>query len=190
MEKALSKEKPAKAVPKEKKEYGERRLLSSLKMNLIFYGVVAIVVVIFLKFVLVPGSVSSGSMSPTINSGDYIVANGLAYLVKSPQRGDVVCFKSDEFNEMMVKRIIGLPGDEISFRDGYVCINGEVQYEPYINPSVETNSPKTFSVPDGSYFMLGDNREDSLDSRFWDNPYISRDKIIGKYFYTMFHSDK
>lgn len=125
--------------------------------------------------------VISGSMEPTLAVGDTVIYNRLAYKAHDPQRGDIVAFYSREGNSLYAKRIIGVPGDEISFSDGYVVINGQYCEESYIDSEIETNSVKTFVVPDGCYFMLGDNREQSNDSRYWDNPYIAKEDIIGKY---------
>lgn len=187
---AKAKEKKEKPVREKKKAKFSLKELTPLQCNLLLLVGFALVCCIFFKFVLIPGYVPSDSMSPTLNQGDYTVANGLAYVLREPQRGDIVVFWSDEFDQMMVKRVIGIPGDEISFHDGYVYINGNIQYEPYIDPDIETNSPKVFTVPEKAYFMLGDNRENSLDSRFWQSPFISKGKIAGKYLGTLFHVDK
>ena len=79
-----------------------------------------------------------------------------------------------------VKRVIGVPGDTVSFSEGFVYINGSKLDEPYI--SQQTYSSKTFTVPEGCYFMLGDNRGDSKDSREWINPYVPKKEICGKVF--------
>ena len=95
-----------------------------------------------------------------------------------PQRS---YFYSEEYNKLFAKRIIGLPGDHIQFRDGYVVINDQYCKEDYLDKEIETNCTKEFTVPDNCYFMLGDNREKSNDSRYWKNPYIVRNDILGKY---------
>ena len=135
-----------------------------------------------LTFVIMLSKVQSGSMEPLLRTGGTVIYNRLAYALKEPQRGDVVVFYSDEENGYLGKRIIGLPGDDIEFRDGYVVINGQYCDESaYIDDSVETNCIKEFEVPEGCYFMLGDNRENSKDSRYWEEPYINKDRIVGKY---------
>ncbi len=91
-------------------------------------------------------------------------------------------FWSKEMNEHMAKRIIGIPGDEIKFIDGYVFINGQRADEhEYIEESIETNCAEIFTVPENSVFVMGDNREYSFDSRFFDQPYINYKDIEGKY---------
>ena len=150
------------------------------------YVIIIVLVIIlsnlFFKFVLVPGYVPSESMQPTLEISDWGFANGLAYVVHEPQRGDIIVFNSKELNEVLVKRVIGLPGDTVSFYDGYVYINDGLVYEEYIGEDVETNSPtRDFIVPEGCYFVMGDNRTASYDSRFWSNPYVAKSDIIGKY---------
>lgn len=141
-----------------------------------------IVVYVFCFFVCKNAIIESGSMEPTIMTGDMAFFNRLAYKFSDVQRGDIVCFWSDEKNKAFCKRIIGVAGDKISFHDGYTFINDTLADETaYIPAGVETNCAKTFTVPDGCVFVMGDNREDSFDSRFFENPYIPIEKIYGKY---------
>ena len=123
--------------------------------------------------------VASGSMEPTLKTNNYCFYNRLAYKHHAISRGDIICFNKD--NLTMSKRVIGLPGDTISFADGYVIINGVKAEESYLNEDIETNCTKTFEVPEGAVFVLGDNREDSYDSRFWESPYVPIKSIYGKY---------
>lgn len=126
--------------------------------------------------------VQSGSMEPKLETGNTVIYNRLAYVNNEPQRGDVIVFYSEEYNSYFGKRIIGVPGDVIKFKDGYVVINNQFCDETlYIASDVETNCTKEFEVPEGCYFLLGDNREYSNDSRYWEQPYISKDQIKGKY---------
>ena len=139
-------------------------------------------VVIILRFVVCITSVMSGSMEPKLGVGNTVAYSRLAYVKHEPQRGDIILLWSDELNEYLAKRVIGIPGDEITFADGYVLINGELADESeYIAEDIETNCPKVFNVPEYTVFVLGDNREYSYDSRYWNNPYIKYSKIIGKY---------
>lgn len=122
------------------------------------------------------------SMEPTLKDGDITVYNRLAYIQNDVQRGDIILFETDEVEDFVVKRVIGVPGDVISFKDGSVFINNEMLDESaYIPHNVKTNSEKQFVVPEDCYFVLGDNREKSLDSREFENPYIPRSDIQGKY---------
>lgn len=145
--------------------------------------VIPVIVVIFvMNFVLLITNIKSGSMEPTLKTGDFVIYNRLAYINNDISRGDVVAFYSDEFDELMGKRVIGIQGDTIEFRDGYVIINGSYTDETaYISEDIETNCTKTFEVPEGCVFLLGDNREYSNDARYWRTPYIPVSKIKGKY---------
>ena len=140
-----------------------------------------ILVITIFEYVLGISVIQSGSMEPTMHVGDTHFFNEIYY--KSghlPKRGDIVIFNSKEYGEIFGKRIIGVPGDTIEFKDGFVYINGQYLDESaYIGPNIKTTCSKTFVVPDDCYFMLGDNREHSEDSRYWQNPYIPLEDIIG-----------
>lgn len=140
-----------------------------------------IVVIIFVYVIFNISFVTSGSMEPTIKERELTITNRLAYTVKDPGRGDIVICRAVDQNELMLKRIIGLPNDEISFVDGYVFINGVICDESaYLKSDVETNCTESFTVPEGCYFLLGDNRENSIDSRHWNNTFVKRENLIGK----------
>ncbi len=146
--------------------------------------IVAVTVSVLFGFILQLGCVTSGSMEPTLRVGCYTIYNRLAYVVREPERGDIIIFKKD--GKCYGKRVIGTAGDDISFADGYVYINGaRMDESAYLDEDVETNCTKTFTVPEGCVFVLGDNRENSYDSRGWENPYISTDDIISKYCFTI-----
>ncbi len=137
---------------------------------------------VIMTFIIMISVVQSSSMEPKLEVGNTVFYNRLAYLMSEPQRGDVVVFYSAENGSYYGKRIIGLPGDTIKFRDGYVLVNDQYCDESkYLDEDIETNCTKEFEVPEGCYFMLGDNRENSYDARYWENPYISKDAILGKY---------
>lgn len=158
--------------------------ITGKKMELIKLGVFAILMFIFFKFIVIIGIIPSESMQPTINVGDIVVNNALAYVGRSPERGDIVIFKSED-GDTVVKRIIGMPNDVITFVDGYVVINGMIAEEEYIDENVETNSSDTFVVPEDHYFVLGDNRENSLDSRYFVEPYIKESRIKGELLFVL-----
>lgn len=125
------------------------------------------------------GRVVSSSMHPTIKVNDIVFANRLAYVTKDPERGDIILFKGST-GIVECKRIVGIPGDEITFHNGYVYINGIQCDETYLDENMETNCTKDFKVPENSFFVLGDNRVNSLDSRYLEEPYISMEHIVGK----------
>lgn len=123
--------------------------------------------------------VVSGSMEPTLMTHDYAI---FQCIDKNISTGDIVCFK-DEEGATVGKRIIGIPGDFIEFHNGNVYVNGSLLDESaYLDESVESNCARSFSVPENSYFVLGDNREDSYDSRFWKQPFVPSSAIKGKLF--------
>ena len=106
------------------------------------------------------------SMRPTLQDGEYILVNKLAYKFSEPVRGDIVVFVFPvNPEEDLIKRIIGVPGDTITIQDGMLRVNGVVVDEPYINAPPAYNG--TWQVPEGELFVLGDNRNDSRDSHQW-----------------------
>lgn len=134
------------------------------------------------NFLIVNAQIPSGSMEDTIMPGDRIVGNRLAYAVSDPQRFDVIIFRyPDDESQLFIKRIIGLPGETVEIVDGKIYIDGSDQ--PL--KDVETKEPTSgtfgpYKVPENSYFVMGDNRNNSLDSRYWKNTFVSRDEILGK----------
>jgi signal peptidase I len=106
------------------------------------------------------------SMRPTLEDGEFILVNRLAYKFGSPKRGEIIVFRSPVTpDEDLIKRVIGLPGDEIVIREGQVYINGNLLQEPYIAASPIYSG--AWQVLDGYLFVLGDNRNDSSDSHSW-----------------------
>ena len=122
--------------------------------------------------------IPSESMFPTIKKHDQLFVLKM-YELDNLKRGDIVVFKSEELDDLLIKRLIGLPGDEISLDNGKVTINGEVIEENYVENN-DFNYTGKFKVPDDKYFFLGDNRSNSNDSRYWNNHYIDSKDIIGK----------
>lgn len=184
-----------KPVKKEKmRKQSEVKKRKGIGADSLFYLLIPVAAYIISVYVLSFGTVASGSMEPTLPVGNVFIANRLAYMKREPARGDVVMIRNNGYeqnlpDEMFVKRVVGLPGDTITFKDGNVVVNGEVYEEPYLAYDTETNSileDEEYVVPENSYFLLGDNRNDSEDSRFWTNPYVLKDDFIGKYLYS-FH---
>lgn len=148
-------------------------------------GIAVIAAFLINNFILFNANVPSGSMENTIMTGDRVFGFRLAYLLSEPERGDIVIFKYPD-NESLnyIKRIIGLPGETITIRDGLVYINDSQTplEEPYLAETPYRQDYGPFEVPEGHYFMLGDNRNNSADSRFWNNTYVAKDKIEAKAF--------
>lgn len=149
---------------------------------------VVVVVLIVNNFLLINARVPSESMEKTIMTGDRFFGNRLAYLFDDPERCDIVVFKyPDDESQLFVKRVIGLPGETVEIKDGKVYINGsETPLDDSFTPETPTGDYGPYVVPDGSYFMLGDNRNHSGDSRFWKQPYVEKEKIVGKAIFRYF----
>lgn len=153
--------------------------------------IVAIVIAMIIKGLLLQTyTIPSGSMYDTLQIGDFILLNRLAYMTHGPSKGDVVVFEYPlEPSKDFIKRVIGTPGDRIKMVDKVLYINGVRQDEPYrkINGEIPLPAEVTpkdnfdeFTVPAGKYFMMGDNRDNSYDSRFWG--FVDKSKIRGKAF--------
>ena len=117
------------------------------------------------------------SMMPTLQEGEYVIINKLAYYFDEPQRGDIIVlhFPNDRSRDF-IKRVIGVPGDQIEVSDREVRVNGVLLQEPYINAPPEYSGQ--WVVPPDKFFVLGDNRNNSSDSYTWS--YLPRDDIVGK----------
>jgi signal peptidase I len=123
--------------------------------------------------------IESISMQPSLYPGDYVLINKIAYnLNRTPRRGEVIVFKYPPKPDAIpyIKRVIGIPGDRIQITNGKIYINGELMEEPYIK--VATNHGGDWTVPSDQYFVMGDNRNNSSDSRAWG--YVPSENIIGR----------
>lgn len=149
------------------------------------YVLTAVFTLLLATCVFCINKVPSGSMEPTIKTGTYIISWRLPFLTgdPTPKHGDIVVFRSTEGEKrLLIKRVIGLPGDSISIDNGYVYRNGEKLNEEYVKQEGTTEAPiETYVVPEGSVFVLGDNRMHSGDSRFLSNPYIPIHNLYAKF---------
>lgn len=155
------------------KRIDEAEYKDTLKYVLIF-----LITFLILQAIIGMAYIPSGSMEPTLEVGKKYPFFELSYLFASPERGDIIVF--DDHGVVYCKRIIGLPGDEIDLQNGSVYINGELLNEDYAFGNTYAYYESHYVVPDGEYFFMGDNRENSRDSRLWDYPYITKTQIIGK----------
>lgn len=140
---------------------------------------VAISIILFLGINLVTARIriESVSMENTLHPGNAVLVNRLAYRFNLPERGDIIVFDPPfESPEPYIKRVIGLPGDEISIREGTVYLNGTAIPEPYLRERPAARG--TWLVPEGAVFVMGDNRNNSSDSRNW-GP-VPESNIIGR----------
>lgn len=129
------------------------------------------------QFLIFKVYIPSGSMIPTLNEGDQLFVTRV-YNLDNLKRGDILVFDSDELDDVLIKRLIGLPGDKIKIVSGTVYVNGEELEEDYVKNSDHVSGE--FEVPEGKYFFLGDNRAISYDARRWENPYIDGSDIRAK----------
>jgi signal peptidase I len=155
-------------------------------------GVLEFLVILVVSFVLVFGFVRpfvveafwipSASMVPTLKYGDRVLVNKFIYRFTEPERGDVIVFKSVQDDQQdLIKRVVGVPGDEIAVRGGRLFVNEEPQREPYVNKKMPDRSfaaPTT--VPENHVFVMGDNRANSQDSRVF-GP-VPKENIEGEAF--------
>ncbi len=164
----------------------KNRILKEIISWLVVFAAAFLLAILINKFVILNEEIPSGSMETTIMTGDKVLTFRLAYLFGKPERGDIIVFPfPDDESVDYIKRIIGLPGETVDIKDGEVFINHseEALEEPYVKEPWDEEGDAdnfTFVVPEDSYFMMGDNRKDSLDSRYWKNPFVNEDKIKSK----------
>lgn len=163
---------------------------SPLKDALEFFApiVIALIIAIILKTLVFANAViPTGSMLNTIHEGDRVIASRITYTFNDPERYDIAIFKyPDDPKQNFVKRIIGMPGETVSIRNGEVYIvdkdgKSEKLRDDFVSPENMDNYNGTFVVPENCYFVMGDNRDNSVDSRYWTTTnFVSRDKMVGK----------
>lgn len=165
---------------KENRAELKRKVVKEVFSYVVILAAAVIIAFCVNKFVIINAHVPTSSMDPTISINDKLIGNRLAYLFKNPERGDIIIFKfPDDESQIFIKRVIGLPGETIQIVEGELFIDGELMEEDYIKDSMRGNYGP-YEVPDNSYFVLGDNRNVSEDSRFWKNTYVRKNKILAK----------
>ncbi len=141
-------------------------------------AVVLVSIYIVYGFVAQPFLVQGASMEPSFLDGDYLLVDEIAYRLREPQRGEVIIFKNPtNESDFFIKRIIGLPGEQVIVSNGNVIIDGELLSEDYLPPGIEVSGEYAFQLKDDEYFVMGDNRPQSYDSRRW-GP-LDEDLIVG-----------
>lgn len=156
--------------------------------------IMAIMVMIYL-FVMSPQEINGASMEPNFHNGEYILTNKIEYKLTDPKRGDVVIFKSPRNKDIdYIKRVIGLPGDVVALKNNTIYVNGKRLDERYLAPDVYIfggsylREGSEVVIPDGKYFVMGDNRPHSSDSREF-GP-IAKEDFIGKAIFRYWPFDK
>lgn len=155
------------------------------------FALIALVIVLPIRmFIAQPFIVSGSSMETTFSSGQYLIVDQISYRLHEPARGDVIIFRyPKDPSKFFIKRIIGIPGDTVDIKGNVVTIkntaypDGKVLDEPYIR-EMAPNTTLTENLGDDEYFVMGDNRNASSDSRMWG--VLQRDKIVGKAFLRLY----
>lgn len=142
---------------------------------------IAVVLALFIRhFVVELYLVDGPSMRPTLQNQERLVVNKFIYNLHDPERGDILVFQyPKDPSRDFIKRVIAIPGDTIEIKDGHVYVNGELKNEPYILSTTRGDYPLA-TVPEGHIFVMGDNRNNSEDSRFADVGMVPFDLIKGK----------
>ena len=151
------------------------------------FGLEILALLLIVKFIFFIAIVPSGSMEPTIQERSALFTLRVHDLEKL-ERGDVIVFEAETpelAGTTLIKRLIGLPGDHVEIdENGAMTINGEVQSEDYV--VYQYAIPSVFDVPEGHYLFMGDNRANSLDSRYWSDPYVSAESRQGRAVFALF----
>jgi signal peptidase I len=182
------------------------------RSTLLDYAVIAIVAIglalVIQAFLVKPYRIPSPSMVDTLEIGDRVLVNRVVYHLKDVERGDVIVFRYPRNrNVVFIKRVVGLPGDVLQAKDGKLYVNGVAQDEPYVHQTGGVTDPTEpaggipgttmsdpwglsgeYTVPEASYFMMGDNRTDSDDSRVW-GP-VPENDVIGAAFFIYWPLDR
>jgi signal peptidase I len=157
----------------------------SLRENLILITIALVLAFFIRTFIAEPRYIPSESMLPTLHTGDRLVVEKVSYRFSDPEFGDIVVFRPPPElqrrgypeDQAFIKRVIGTPGDTLQIDDGKVYLNGNLLQENYIKEPPVKAFP-LIKVPENQYFMMGDNRNDSNDSRYWG--FLPKKNMIGK----------
>jgi signal peptidase I len=174
-------EPPGEATAGKKKDSGVRNAVEWV----VIIGGAFLVAFVVKTFLIQAFFIPSGSMLPTLHEDDRVLVNKLSYDLHDVHRGDLVVFERPEGEAAgqirdLIKRVVGLPGERIEQRDGDVYIDGDLLEEPYLDESTETTNLDPQTIPQGHVFVMGDNRDDSMDSRIFHA--IDEDLIVGRAF--------
>ena len=164
-------------IPETSQPKSKRSGFLSFLVDILETLVLSVVLFVSINIISARIRVDGASMEPTLVSGEYVVVSRLSYRLGSPHRGDIIVFHFPrDPKEEYIKRVIGLPGDEVEVRNGTVYINGQPLDENYLK--VKTNYIGSWVIPEGQLFVLGDNRNNSSDSHDWGT--VPMDYVVGK----------
>ncbi|MCI8732363.1 MAG: signal peptidase I [Lachnospiraceae bacterium] len=170
------------------KSFFERDAVKEVLVWIFQIAVVLACAVVAAIFFFQTVTMQEGSMEPTLASGDRFFINRMAYKLGSPKRGDLIVFKTSSKQDasLHIKRVIGLPGETIQIKDGQILINGETYKEGRDFPSISSPglAEEEITIQNGEYFVLGDNRNNSDDSRYGDVGNVQKKYIEGKIWFT------
>jgi signal peptidase I len=172
--------------------------LSGQKENIRTVAIAIILAIVLRTFVIEPRYIPSASMEPTLQIEDRIIVEKVSNFLRSPQRGDILVFYPpnspliEDSTKAYIKRVIGLPNDLISIHDGRVFVNGKALTEPYIPEPIDYDLPQNpltsaIKIPENTYWMMGDNRNNSNDSHVWG--FLPQQNIIGRAVFRFFPLD-
>jgi signal peptidase I len=151
---------------------------SHLKREIIETLALTLIIFLVIHFTIQNYQVQGTSMEPGLQNNEYVLVNKLAYLFHPPERGDVIVFRFPQnTSENLIKRVIGIPGDVLLITATTVTVDGVTLHEPYIKAPINPNGSRVV-VPPNDYFVMGDNRQFSYDSRDWG--FVPASYIIGK----------
>ena len=182
----------AEAETAEKKAAERKAIAIEWIKDIVIAIIIAIVIVQFIK----PTIVKESSMEPNFYANDYLFISKMAYKFdKTPKKGDVIVFHSNLTTDtgkkkLLIKRVIGLPGDTIDIKDGKVYINGKTDKQSYTMSGETSGSIDGLTVPKGKLFCMGDNRDVSIDSRYPEVGFVSESKVVGRVVFRIFPFNK
>jgi signal peptidase I len=147
-----------------------------IRNKLLVFIVACICLFVIRSYFFSLGKVDGESMYPTLNDHDYVLLNKVSYKIGEPKRFDIIMFTLPD-NSVLIKRVIGLPGEILEYKNNHLYVNGRIVKESFLKE--ETEDFETMSIPDGEIFVMGDNRDHSTDSRVFGTLPISH--ILGKH---------
>lgn len=158
----------------------KKKFWKEVRSDVLMIVIALAIGLILSKYVIANAQVPSSSMETTVMAGDRIFVNRLSYVFGEPQRGDIVTFiYPDDGETLYLKRVMGLPGETIQGIGGVIYIDGE-PLEKDFTQEISYDNFGPYTVPKDCFFMMGDNRNDSWDSRYWKHTFVEKQDIVGK----------